>query len=96
MITFEKMNLDEKIMHIEKCRLNALECIKNGEPSCLADIADQVDIWMPWALNAVFIYKTALEQIVSLKKVLNKNDEKSKGLEVAAFIAERTLERHYE
>jgi hypothetical protein len=50
---FIDMNFEEKMEHLEKCRLNGLECIRNGEPSNLADIADWLDIWGPWLMDEV-------------------------------------------
>lgn len=50
---FDEMNFNEKMAHLEKCRLNAIECIRAGEPACLADIADWFDIWGPWLMDEV-------------------------------------------
>lgn len=50
---FEDMSFEQKMIHLEKCRLNALDCIANGEPSNLADICDWHDIWGPWLMSEV-------------------------------------------
>ena len=50
---FTEMSLPEKLAHIEKCQKNALEEIGKGSPSDLADIADHVDLWGPWMLEAL-------------------------------------------
>lgn len=59
---FEDMNFKEKMDHLEKCRLNAIECIRNGEPSNLADIADWTDIWGPWLMDECKRLKTLLDR----------------------------------
>lgn len=50
---FDDMTFDEKLNHIEKLQKEAAECIRNGEPSNLADIADHIDFYGPWMLKAL-------------------------------------------
>lgn len=89
---FEEMTLGEKLVHVEKCRRNAIECVKRGEPSCLADILDQMDIWMPWALSvinqqqgAILLMKTALKDASEYNHTDDVNGE-------AGRIAQEALE----
>lgn len=48
---FDDMTFDEKMEHLEKCRLDAIECIRKGYPANLADIADWPDYWGPWLIE---------------------------------------------
>lgn len=51
MKTFEDLTFDEKMLFLENSRLNALQCIREGYPANLADIADWFDDYGPWLIN---------------------------------------------
>lgn len=63
---FKNMTFDEKIAHIRRCQAEGLEKIRKGAPSCLADIADHLDIWGPWFCD----------ELVDLVKQADKNNER--------------------
>src|SRR6185312_4807748 len=50
---FFDWDLERQVAHIRECQKNGLECIRNGEPAQLADIADHLDIWGPWLCDKV-------------------------------------------
>lgn len=50
---FDDMAFDEKLAHIERCRISGQEEIRKGSPSQLADIADHLDYWEPFLRDAV-------------------------------------------
>jgi len=58
---FNNMNLKEQIEHIRKCQANGIIEIRNGSDSCLADIADHLDIWGPWLCDKVEEQQKKLE-----------------------------------
>lgn len=67
---FNDMTFDEQMEHLEKCRLNAIECIRNGEDACLADIADWPDIWGPWLTNELKAKCAEVEKLKEEIKIL--------------------------
>ncbi len=59
---FDDMTFDEKMAHLEKCRLEGLECIRQGYPSNLADIADWLDLWGPWLIDQCAMYQAEADR----------------------------------
>jgi hypothetical protein len=70
---FDDMTFDEKLSHIESCRINGLEEINKGSPAQLADIADHLDYWEPWLLETIKVKQKVIEV---LKKGIRENKNK--------------------